>query len=97
MKIFCLGTIINVVLIIAGAMSGMLSIDGGKLTSGQSMTLLASLLKPYATDLAMSYLTMVGSIMIFCIGLNMVFDKKMRVANLMPALIIAVSAAFLPI
>lgn len=45
----------------------------------------------------MSYLTMVGSIMIFCIGLNMVFDKKMRVANLMPALIIAVIAAFLPI
>ena len=60
-----------------------------------TITLLASLLAPYVTDLAMSYLSMVGSIMIFCIGLNLVWDKKMRVANLMPALIIAVLAAFI--
>lgn len=62
-----------------------------------SITLLATLLKPIMTDLAMSYLSMVGSILIFCVGMNIVWGKKVRVANLLPAIILAVVAAFLPI
>lgn len=62
-----------------------------------AMTLLASLLKPFMTDLAMANLSLVGSVLIFCIGLNIVWGKKVRVANLLPALVIAVIAAFLPI
>ncbi len=62
-----------------------------------SITLLATLIKPLMTDLAVSYLSMIGSILIFCVGLNLVWGKKVRVANLLPSLIFAVIAAFLPI
>lgn len=60
-----------------------------------SMTLLASLLKPIMTDLAMAYLSMVGSILIFCVGMNLVFGKKVRVANMLPAIVFCVIAAFI--
>lgn len=58
-------------------------------------TLLASFLKPLMTELAMSYLSMIGSILIFCVGLNLVWGKKVRVANMLPALVLAVAAALL--
>ena len=45
----------------------------------------------------MSYLSLVGSVLIFCVGLNLVWGKKVRVANLLPAVVLAVIAAFLPI
>ncbi len=62
-----------------------------------SVTLLAAVLKPLLTELSMDYLSLVGSILIFCVGLNLVWGKKVRVANLLPALIFAVIAAYLPI
>jgi uncharacterized membrane protein YqgA involved in biofilm formation len=61
-----------------------------------SITVLAVLIKPLMTDAALSNLSMVGSILIFCVGINLVWGKKIRVANLLPAIIIAVIAAFLP-
>ena len=61
------------------------------------MTLLAGALKPLMTDRAMACLSLVGSVLIFCVGLNLVWGKKVRVANLLPALVFAVIAAFLPI
>ena len=48
------------------------------------------------TDLAMAYLSLVGSVLIFCVGINLIWGKKIRVANLLPAVILAVIAAFLP-
>ena len=60
-----------------------------------SITLLASLLRPYVTDAAMHNLSFIGSILIFCVGLNIVFDRKIRVANMLPALIFAIAAAFI--
>lgn len=60
------------------------------------MTLAASLLKPLMTDLALSYISLIGSVLIFCVGLNLVFGKKIRVANLLPAILLAAVAAFLP-
>ena len=62
-----------------------------------SLTLLATAIRPVMTDLAMSYLSLVGSVLIFCVGLNLIREKKIRVANLLPAVILAVIAAFLPI
>ena len=62
-----------------------------------ALTLLATTVKPVMTDLAMSYLSLVGSVLIFCVGLNLVWGKKVRVANLLPAVVLAVAAAFLPI
>ena len=62
-----------------------------------SMTALALLLKPLMTDAALGNISTVGSILIFCVGVNLVWGKKVRVANLLPALIVAVIWAFLPI
>ena len=61
------------------------------------ITLCATLVKPIMTDLAMNYLSLTGSILIFCVGVNLVFGKKVRVANMLPAVVLAVIAAFLPL
>ena len=60
-----------------------------------SVTLLARLLQPVFTDAALSNLSLVGSVLVFCVGLNLVWGKKIRVANLLPSLLIAVVWAFL--
>lgn len=62
-----------------------------------TITLLARLIEPFMTAAALSNLSLVGSIMIFCVGANLLWDLKIRVANMLPALIIAVVWAFLPI
>ena len=54
-----------------------------------SVTLLARIIRPLITDTAMANLSYVGSILIFCVGLNLLFDRKIRVANLLPALVVA--------
>lgn len=61
------------------------------------MTGLARLIEPVMTGEALSNLSLIGSILIFCVGLNLVWGKKIRVANLLPALVIAVVIAFLPV
>ena len=61
------------------------------------LTLLASVIRPILTETALAYLSLVGSVLIFCVGINLVWGKKVRVANLLPAVILAVIAAFLPI
>ena len=62
-----------------------------------SITLLAGLMKPLMTDLALANLSLVGNVLIFCVSINLVWGKKIKVANLLPAIVIAVIAAFLPI
>lgn len=52
-------------------------------------TLLSAAVRPLITDTAMANLSYVGSILIFCVGLNLLFGKKVRVANLLPALAVA--------
>lgn len=60
------------------------------------ITVLARLIAPVMTDLAIAYLSMIGSILIFCVGINLVWGKKIKVANLLPAVVLAVGAAYLP-
>lgn len=60
------------------------------------ITLLARLIQPLMTDAALSNLSLVGSIMIFCVGLNLVFGKKVKVANFLPAIVLAVAWSFAP-
>ena len=60
-----------------------------------AMTLLAALIRPLMTEAALASLSLVGSILIFCVGLNLVWGKKVRVANLLPAIVFAVAAALL--
>lgn len=61
-----------------------------------SITALSLLMKPLMTDGALANLSMVGNILIFCVGINLVWGKKIRVANLLPSIILAAAAAFLP-
>ncbi len=60
-----------------------------------SVTLLARLIQPLLTVAALSNLSLVGSALIFCVGLNLLWKGTIRVANLLPALIVAVAMAFL--
>ena len=62
-----------------------------------SITALAGLVRPLMTDRALANLSLIGNILIFCVGINLVWDKKIKVANLLPAILVAVAAAFLPI
>ena len=55
-----------------------------------TVTALSVLIRPYITDQAMANLSLVGSVLIFCVGVNLFWGKKVRVANLLPSLIIAV-------
>jgi len=59
------------------------------------ITLLASLIQPVLTEAALGGLSMVGSVLIFCVGVNLIWEKTIRVANLLPALVIAVIYALL--
>lgn len=61
-----------------------------------SVTALSAFIKPIMTPEALANLSMIGSILIFCVGLNLVWGRKIRVANLLPAIVFAVAAAFLP-
>lgn len=61
------------------------------------VTALSVLIKPMMTETALLYLSVVGNILIFCVGINLVFGKKIRVANLLPAIFLAIVCAFLPV
>jgi hypothetical protein len=62
-----------------------------------TVTALAVLICPIMTTSALAALALVGSILIFCVGVNLVWDTKLRVANMLPAIIIAPLFTFLPI
>ena len=61
-----------------------------------AVTLLARLIAPAMTDLAVAYLSLIGSVLIFCVGVNLVWGKMVRVANMLLAIVFAVIAAYLP-
>lgn len=61
------------------------------------ITLLAKLIAPVMIETAAAYLSLIGSILIFCVGLNLVWGKKIRAANMLPAVLLAVLAAYLPV
>lgn len=62
-----------------------------------TITILARVIEPIMTEEALGNLSLIGSVLIFCVGINLVWDKKIRVANMLPAIILAVMGAFLPI
>ena len=59
--------------------------------------LIAKLVEPYLTQSAVTNISFVGSMMIFCVGVNLMFDKKIRVANMLPTIIFSVAFSFIPI
>lgn len=63
-----------------------------------SITLLAQSIAPVMTASALSNLSFVGNILIFCVGVNLVWENtRIKVANMLPAIIVAVIWAFLPL
>lgn len=62
-----------------------------------TITVLARLIRPLMTDAALWNLSLVGSVLIFCVGVNLVWEKRVRVANLLPALVISAGLAFTPL
>ncbi len=59
-----------------------------------SVTALARLIKPMMTQAALDSISLVGSILIFCVGVNLVWDKRVRVANLLPSVVLAVIVTY---
>jgi uncharacterized membrane protein YqgA involved in biofilm formation len=62
-----------------------------------SVTLLSRLIEPLMTDGALANLSLTGSMLIFCVGVNQIWGKKLKVGNMLPAIVIAVIWAFLGI
>lgn len=60
------------------------------------VTALAGLVRPVMTPAALDNLSLIGNVIIFCVGINLVWGKRVKVANLLPAIVLAVIAAFLP-
>ena len=55
-----------------------------------SFTLLSRLLVPVMTETASANLSLVGSILIFSVGVNLIWGQKIKTANLLPSLVFAV-------
>lgn len=60
------------------------------------ITALSRLIEPVMTAPALDNLSLVGSILIFCVGVNLVWGKKVKVANFLPGIVFAVVCAYLP-
>lgn len=59
-----------------------------------TVTLLARAIQPVMTDAALTNLSLTGSILIFCVGVNLLWEKKLKVANMLPSIVVAVLCAF---
>lgn len=55
-----------------------------------SITLAAAFLGSFVSEAIISDLSFVGSVLIFCVGVNIAFGKKFKVGNMLPALLIPV-------
>lgn len=53
-----------------------------------SITLIAALCGSFASEALISDLSFVGSALIFCVGINVAFGKKVKVGNMLPALVV---------
>lgn len=55
-----------------------------------SITLLASVIAPYLSDGLINNISYIGSVLIFGVGINLIFGKKIKVGNMLPALVVPV-------
>lgn len=59
-----------------------------------AVTLLARAVQPIMTDAALANLSLVGSVLIFCVGVNLIWERTFKPANMLPAVLVAVALAF---
>ena len=55
-----------------------------------AITVLAKYIEPFLSDRLITNISFVGSILIFGIGINMLFGKKIKCGNLLPAVLIPI-------
>lgn len=55
-----------------------------------AITLLAGVIKPLLSDVLIGQLSLVGSVLIFAIGLNMCANTKIKTGNLLPAVFVPI-------
>lgn len=60
-----------------------------------TMTVLAAGLSGFMTDAVLNNISLVGNILIFCVGINLVWPQTIKVANLLPSLLVAVVMVWL--
>ena len=60
-----------------------------------SITLLAGLVRPFLTDIMITRVSCIGSILIFGLGLNLVLGSKIKIGNLLPAVFLPIIACLL--
>ncbi|WP_251423548.1 DUF554 domain-containing protein [Veillonella agrestimuris] len=60
------------------------------------ITYMANWAAPLMTQAAIDNLSYVGSILIFCVGIDLIWPGKIRIANLLPAIFIAMVLTFIP-
>lgn len=58
------------------------------------VTALATLLQSVMTEAALANLSLVGSVLIFCVGVNLIWPRTFKPANMLPAVVIAAVVAF---
>ena len=58
------------------------------------VTAASALLQPVMTQAALDNLGLVGSILIFCVGVNLIWPRTFKPANMLPAVFIAAAWAF---
>ncbi len=57
-------------------------------------TALATLLQPVMTEPALANLSLVGSVLVFCVGVNLIWPRTFKPANMLPAMVVAAALAF---
>jgi len=54
------------------------------------ITILSGYIEPFLSEQLIANLSFIGSILIFGIGINMIFGKKIKCGNLLPAVLIPI-------
>ena len=62
-----------------------------------AITLLARFVEPMMSNDALLNLGLVGNMLIFCVGVNLVWGGKFKTANMLPAILFAIFFAFFPL
>lgn len=59
-----------------------------------SITILARFIQPLLTPQAIEYLSLTGSILIFCVGVNLIWKNTFKIANMLPTIIAAAALSY---
>ena len=58
------------------------------------IAILAKFISPLITETAINYISLIGSLLIFCVGINFIWNNIIKIANMLPGLIVAIVFAY---